>query len=67
MDNFIIIAVILVIVGLAGAYVYKAKKKGVKCVGCPHSGSCSHNLNDSQTKCSGSCSSCSCCGSTEEN
>lgn len=67
MDNFIIIAVILVIVGLAGAYVYKAKKKGVKCVGCPDSGSCPHNSNDSQAKCSGSCSSCSCCGSTEKN
>ncbi len=67
MDNFIIIAVILIIVGLAGAYVYKAKKKGVKCVGCPDSGSCPYNSNDSQTKCSGSCSSCSCCGSTEKN
>ena len=53
----------------SGSYssVYKAKKKGVKCVGCPDSGSCPYNSNDSQTKCSGSCSSCSCCGSTEKN
>ena len=40
MDNIIIIAVVLVILCLAGFYVYKAKKKGKKCIGCPYSGSC---------------------------
>ena len=40
MENFIIIAVVLVIVGLASWYVIKAKKSGKKCIGCPDSGSC---------------------------
>ena len=53
MENLLIILVIGLIVGLAGRYIYKAKKRGVKCVGCPDSGSCS-----------GNCSGCSCgCGS----
>lgn len=51
MENVIIIAVVLVIVGLAGAYIYKAKKNGKKCIGCPDSGSCS-----------GNCGSCGGCG-----
>lgn len=51
MENVIIIAVVLVIVGLAGLYIYKAKKSGKKCIGCPDSGSCS-----------GHCKSCSGCG-----
>lgn len=42
MDNFIIIAILVVIVGLAGTYVYKAKKSGKKCIGCPNSNSCSN-------------------------
>ena len=41
MENLIVIFIIGAIVGLAAGYVYKAKKRGVKCVGCPHSGSCS--------------------------
>ena len=40
MDNFIIIAILVVIVGLAATYVYKAKKSGKKCIGCPYAGSC---------------------------
>lgn len=49
MENAVIIAVVLVIIGLAGFYVYKAKKSGKKCIGCPDGGNCS-----------GSCSSCGC-------
>ena len=41
MQDIIIVAVILVIVLLAGGYIYKAKKSGKKCIGCPDSGSCS--------------------------
>lgn len=37
----IIIAVVVLILGLAGFYVYRAKKSGKKCVGCPDSCSCS--------------------------
>ena len=35
MTDLIIIAVLAVIVAAAGGYVYKAKKSGVKCIGCP--------------------------------
>ena len=52
MENVIIIAVVLLIVGLAALYIYKAKKKGIDCIGCP-----------SAKTCSGKCGSCEgCCG-----
>ena len=41
MDNFIILAIVAVIVGFAGWYVYKSLKAGKKCIGCPDSCSCS--------------------------
>lgn len=34
MENFIIIAIVLVIIGLAAWYVIRAKKNGNKCIGC---------------------------------
>ncbi|MBQ4557201.1 MAG: FeoB-associated Cys-rich membrane protein [Clostridia bacterium] len=40
MTDVIIVAIIVVIVGLAGFYVYKAKKSGKKCIGCPDGCSC---------------------------
>lgn len=40
MKDLIVIAIILVIIGLASLYVYKAKKSGKKCVGCPYADSC---------------------------
>ena len=40
MENFIIIAVLVIIIGLAAFYVIRAKKKGKKCIGCPYSCSC---------------------------
>ena len=40
METIIVALVILVIVALAGSYIYRAKKKGARCVGCPHSGQC---------------------------
>ncbi len=40
MENFIVIAVVLIILGCAVAYIVKAKKKGVKCVGCPYAETC---------------------------
>jgi len=48
MENLIVILVLLLIFISAGGYIYNQKKKGVKCVGCPHSinnsdGSCSCN------------------------
>jgi len=41
MQDIIIIAILVLIVGLAAGYIYKAKKSGKKCIGCPDSGSCS--------------------------
>jgi len=45
MKDLIIIFILAVILGLAIGYIYKAKKSGKKCIGCPESG----------------CSECSCC------
>lgn len=41
MVDFIIIAALVLILGGAGYYVYKVKKSGKKCIGCPES-SCPH-------------------------
>lgn len=41
--DYVIIAVIMIIVGLAVFYIRKAKKSGRKCIGCPDGGSCSGN------------------------
>lgn len=46
MTNIIVIAVVVLILGLAIGYIVKTKKRGVKCIGCP-AGSCG--------SCSGSC------------
>ena len=54
-ENIVLIAVIALILGGAGFYIFKAKKSGKKCIGCPDSGSCS-----------GNCSGCS-CGCKKEN
>jgi len=52
MENIVIILVIGLIVGLAAGYVYRAKRRGAKCIGCP----------DAKT-CSGNCGGCNgCCG-----
>ncbi len=40
MENLIIIAIVLGIVFLAGYYIYRAKKNGAKCIGCPYGKSC---------------------------
>ena len=49
MENILIIALVAAIVGLAIGYIHKAKKRGVKCIGCPSgcscSGSCGENCN----------------------
>jgi len=47
MTDIIFSAILAVILGSAARYVYKAKKRGAKCIGCPVEGGCS-----------GCCSSC---------
>ena len=51
-ENIILIGVITLILGGAGWYIYKAKKSGKKCIGCPDSGSCSGHC----AGCNGCCS-----------
>lgn len=43
MENIIVLALVGLIVGAAAGYIWKEKKKGVKCVGCPYSGTCGGN------------------------
>ena len=45
MENIIIIAVVAVAIGLASGYIYRQKKKGNKCIGCPYANSCEGNCN----------------------
>ena len=40
LTDIIVIAVILLIVGGAVAYIIKAKKNGTKCIGCPDCKTC---------------------------
>ena len=43
MTNLIILAVVAVILLVVIRYLVKAKRRGVKCVGCPHAKSCGSN------------------------
>ena len=56
MENAILIVVISLIIGGAVRYIYKAKKNGAKCIGCPDAG---------KGGCSGNCACCSGCGESE--
>ncbi len=48
-ENIILIAIIAIIIGAAVLYIVKAKKRGVKCIGCPYAKQCkSHNCSCSQ-------------------
>lgn len=40
MENLIVIILLIIIIGIAVAYLIKAKKSGVRCIGCPSGGSC---------------------------
>lgn len=51
MENLIIIAVLILILGFAGFYIYKAKKSGKKCIGCPNSCSCGENGKNTNCGC----------------
>ena len=47
MTDLIVVLILAAVLGGAGYYVYRAKKSGAKCIGCP-----------SAKQCSGSCPSC---------
>lgn len=40
MADFIVGALLLILVGAAIAYIAKERKKGVKCIGCPDGATC---------------------------
>ena len=48
--DIVIVVVVVVIVGLCIWHIYKAKKSGKKCIGCPDGGNCP----------GGGCGSCGC-------
>lgn len=52
--DFLLLAVIAVILGLVIRYICRQKKKGVRCIGCPDSGACAGNCSN----CSGNCCGC---------
>ena len=49
MINVIATLILIAIVGSASYYIYKEKKKGTKCIGCPMAGNCKkatcHDMN----------------------
>ncbi|MBQ7000711.1 MAG: FeoB-associated Cys-rich membrane protein [Oscillospiraceae bacterium] len=51
MQDIMLLAVIGLIVGAAAGYIWREKRKGRKCIGCPDSAACS-----------GHCVGCSGCG-----
>ncbi len=40
METIAAVVVLTVIVGAAALYIYRSKKKGKKCIGCPYSDCC---------------------------
>jgi len=42
MADLIVCLVLAVVIGVSVCYIIKAKKAGVKCIGCPAGGTCSH-------------------------
>jgi len=66
LTDIIVIAIIILIVGGATAYIIRAKKRGQKCIGCPDSKACASNSKNGNSTCSGSCSSCCGCHEKEE-
>ena len=48
--DYLILAVIAAIVGLAIFYIVRSKKAGQKCIGCPDSSGCDGNCAGCQSK-----------------
>lgn len=42
MANITITLILIAVVGAAVGYIWKEKKKGTKCIGCPNAGCCAH-------------------------
>lgn len=46
MENFIIIAIIVLVLGGVVFYLIKAKKSGDRCIGCPYAKKCGGKCDD---------------------
>uniref|UniRef100_UPI004056E4A0 FeoB-associated Cys-rich membrane protein n=1 Tax=Acetatifactor sp. TaxID=1872090 RepID=UPI004056E4A0 len=57
MTDFMVVVILVLILGAAIAYIVRAKKRGVKCIGCPNGEVCSHAQN-TVSGCNGGCSGC---------
>lgn len=55
--DIVILVVILGILGFAGWFIYRSKKSGAKCIGCPSGGNCSGHCGGGE--------SCTCCKDKE--
>ena len=66
MTDFIIVVILGVICGAAVGYIYKAKKSGAKCIGCPAGGCCGSCGKGGACGCGGSTASDFCCRSENE-
>lgn len=54
MTDLIILGILIIIIGAASIYIVKAKRKGVKCIGCPAAGNCpSKNCKTGACSCGG--------------
>lgn len=53
MENVIAGLVLVILIGGAGVYLIKAKKSGVKCIGCPAGGKCSGDSKKRKKKLNG--------------
>ena len=51
METVITVAVLAVILVGAARYVYKAKKRGQTCIGCPHATQCAQQRKDGSDGC----------------
>lgn len=59
MGNAIVFLILAVIIGAAVAYIIKAKKSGVKCIGCSAGGGCTcGSMENGTSGCGGGCSGC---------
>lgn len=54
MTNILVLLIVGLIVGCAAGYIYKERKKGIKCIGCPDAPGCA-----------GNCAGCSGCHSAQ--
>lgn len=41
MESIVVAGILVALVGMAVLYIWKEKKKGTRCIGCPAAGNCS--------------------------